>query len=63
MHDKGLDVIALNGPEAQGAERARLLLLARDGRRLGVGPAPKEELARALVTFALDSFPAEEVAS
>ncbi len=63
MLDKGLDVIALNGPEAQGAERARLLLLARDGRRQAVGPAPKEDLARALVAFALDRSSGEEVAS
>ncbi len=52
---KRLDFVCLNGPEAQGAERARLLLLGRDGSRLPLGPLPKPALARALVRATLTS--------
>lgn len=53
MQAKRLDYVALNGPEAQGASRSRLLLLGADGSRLALGPAAKPSLARALVRATL----------
>lgn len=53
MLAKGLDFVCLNGPEAQGAAQAALVLLGRDGARSALGPLPKEELARALVRATL----------
>lgn len=53
LEQKRLDYICLNGPEAQGAETASLLLLGRDGSRQLLGPLPKAELARALVRIVL----------
>jgi phosphopantothenoylcysteine decarboxylase/phosphopantothenate--cysteine ligase len=53
MQAKGLDFVCLNGPEAQGAAAAALVLLGRDGSRRLLGPLPKEELARALVSATL----------
>ncbi len=50
---KNLDFICLNGTEAQGAERAALLLIGRDGSRARLGPAPKSDLARDLVRTVL----------
>ena len=53
LQRKNLDLVALNGPEAQGAERSSLLVLGADGARHPLGPAPKAELARGLVDVAL----------
>jgi phosphopantothenoylcysteine decarboxylase/phosphopantothenate--cysteine ligase len=53
LRRKNLDFVALNGPEAQGAETSSLLLLGADGSRRPLGPASKPELARALVTAIL----------
>jgi len=59
MRRKGLDYIALNGPEAQGARESSLLLLGAaqdaypDGLREALGPLPKEELAEALLGLVL----------
>jgi phosphopantothenoylcysteine decarboxylase/phosphopantothenate--cysteine ligase len=53
LEQKHLDFICLNGPEAQGAATASLLLISRDGTRQALGPMPKEELARALVRIVL----------
>ncbi|MBC8328000.1 MAG: phosphopantothenoylcysteine decarboxylase [Planctomycetes bacterium] len=49
--DKHLDWIALNGPEAQGASEATLLLLGADGSERDLGPARKELLARRLAAL------------
>ncbi|RMH05202.1 MAG: phosphopantothenoylcysteine decarboxylase [Planctomycetota bacterium] len=46
--EKNLDWIALNGPEAQDADQAEILLLDAIGVPLAIGPAPKAELAREL---------------
>lgn len=54
MRRKGLDYIALNGPEAQGATTSELLLLGADGSRRPLGPAPKTELVEALLAVVLD---------
>jgi phosphopantothenoylcysteine decarboxylase/phosphopantothenate--cysteine ligase len=53
LRRKNLDLVALNGPEAQGAAESALLLLDAEGRRHALGPAPKETLARELATHAL----------
>lgn len=53
MQAKKLDYVALNGPEAQGAERSRLLVLGQDGSRVELGPAAKASLARGLVRATL----------
>lgn len=53
MLAKKLDFVALNGPEAQGAERSSLLVLGRDGSRVALGPATKPSLARGLVRATL----------
>ena len=53
MLAKKLDFVALNGPEAQGAERSSLLVLGRDGSRAALGPATKPSLARGLVRATL----------
>ncbi|HEX9793801.1 MAG TPA: phosphopantothenoylcysteine decarboxylase [Planctomycetota bacterium] len=50
---KGLDFIALNGPEAQGAERATLRLFDAAGRERVLGPSRKDALARALIRHTL----------
>lgn len=52
MARKHLDLVALNGPQAQDAESSALTLLGADGSRSEIGPAPKSELARALVEAA-----------
>lgn len=54
LREKRLDWIALNGPEAQDAAEASLLLIGADGVERRFGPAPKRVLARrlALATFA-----------
>ena len=49
LRDKRLDWIALNGPEAQGAERSALRLFGSDGSERTLGPSRKDALARALV--------------
>ena len=49
LHDKRLDWIALNGPEAQGAERAKLRIFGADGSEQVIGPSRKDALARSLV--------------
>lgn len=49
MKAKGLDFVALNGADAQGAEASSLLLLSTDGARQFLGPLPKSELACRLV--------------
>ncbi len=49
LRTKHLDWIAWNGPEAQDAERATLVLLDHTGREKVLGPARKDNLARALV--------------
>ena len=49
IQDKCLDFIALNGPEAQGAHAASLLVLGADGSERALGPAPKERIAIELV--------------
>jgi len=49
MAAKHLDFVALNGPEAQGAQTSSLLLLGAEGSRLALGPSAKPGLARALV--------------
>lgn len=53
LKDKNLDWIALNGPEAQGAEVASLRLLGADGTECVLGPASKAVLSRALVRAAI----------
>lgn len=53
MQAKKLDFVALNGPEAQGAERSSLLVLGQDGSRVELGPAAKPSLARGLVRATL----------
>lgn len=53
MIAKNLDFVALNGPDAQGATAASLLLLGADGSRLALGPSAKPSLARALVRATL----------
>ena len=50
---KKLDFVALNGPEAQGAEQSSLVVLGRDGSRVDLGPAAKASLARGLVRATL----------
>lgn len=54
LADKNLDFVCLNGPEAQGAEAAALLLLERDGGAFPLGPAPKERLAELLCARVLE---------
>jgi len=49
MQAKNLDYVALNSPDAQGAERSSLLLLGQDGSRRELGPAKKASLANSLV--------------
>ena len=53
MEVKKLDFVALNGPEAQGAERSSLLVLGADGSRVELGPTAKPGLARGLVRATL----------
>jgi phosphopantothenoylcysteine decarboxylase/phosphopantothenate--cysteine ligase len=53
LQAKKLDFVALNGPEAQGAETSRLVLIGGDGSRRALGPATKPSLARALVRATL----------
>lgn len=53
MEAKKLDFVALNGPEAQGAEQSSLVVLGRDGSRVDLGPAAKASLARGLVRATL----------
>ena len=52
LRDKNLDFIALNGPEAQGAEAASLRVFDATGREHRLGPARKRALADALVKLA-----------
>lgn len=49
MKAKRLDYVALNGPEAQGADRSSITLLGADGFQKELGPATKASLARSLV--------------
>ncbi|MCH2100887.1 MAG: phosphopantothenoylcysteine decarboxylase [Planctomycetes bacterium] len=53
MEVKKLDFVALNGPEAQGAERSSLLVLGADGSRVELGPTAKPGLARRVVRATL----------
>ncbi|MAW60302.1 MAG: flavoprotein [Planctomycetes bacterium] len=55
MMAKKLDFVALNGPEAQGAQASSLTVLGRDGSRSELGPAQKSALARGLVRVTLGS--------
>jgi phosphopantothenoylcysteine decarboxylase / phosphopantothenate---cysteine ligase len=54
MKDKFLDFVALNGPQAQGATRSKLLLLSADGSEQVIGPACKGQVARELVQGVLE---------
>jgi phosphopantothenoylcysteine decarboxylase / phosphopantothenate---cysteine ligase len=53
MQRKSLDVVVLNGPEAQGAAESQVVVLKADGSRRPIGPLPKSELAVELVRVAL----------
>ncbi|NQU50080.1 MAG: phosphopantothenoylcysteine decarboxylase [Planctomycetes bacterium] len=53
MQRKCLDVVVLNGPEAQGAASSRMTILKSDGSQHDVGPLPKAELAVELVRYTL----------
>lgn len=53
MKRKSLDVVVLNGPEAQGAAQSEITVLKSDGSRQPIGPLPKSELAVELVRIAL----------
>jgi len=53
MQRKCLDVVVLNGPEAQGAASTQITILKSDGSQHDVGPLPKLELAVELVRYAL----------
>jgi len=52
LAEKRLDLIALNGPSAVGAEESELAVLDSRGRWLDWGRSPKEEHARRLVELA-----------
>jgi len=54
MERKSLDVVVLNGPEAQGAVESQVIVLKADGSRHPIGPLPKSELAVDLVRVALN---------
>lgn len=54
MQRKSLDVVVLNGPEAQGAAESQVVVLKSDGSRQPIGPLPKSELAVELVRIALN---------
>ncbi len=54
MQRKSLDVVVLNGPEAQGAAKSQVIVLKSDGSRHPIGPLPKSDLAAELVEVALN---------
>lgn len=53
LQAKNLDYLVLNGAEAQGAEVSEVVLFQADGTRHPLGPAPKEQLADALLDIIL----------
>ncbi len=53
LRKKGMDFVALNGPQAQAVESSQITLIGADGRTQELGPMGKGDLARQLVRLTL----------